>query len=288
MTQNCKELLSYRGKICDLHVHSHFSDGSLSPSELVDLAIAEGISAFALTDHNTIGGLDELLSSAEGKPVKVIPGIEFSTDYRGVELHVVALGVGESAYAEINKELNEVLERKRLRMEKLLDDLIAAGYEISRERTKEGVQGIINRAHVAMELVRCGYVSSRAEAFEKLLYSGGPFYKEPKYMDTLECFDLIRGFGAVSVLAHPFLNMDEEHIRMLLAEADGRLDAIEVVYSEYDEELTSRSLSLCEEFGLLPSGGSDFHGKNKPDIALGKGKGNLAVPLYFAENMKLI
>lgn len=285
----CKENLTYSGKICDLHAHTSFSDGSLTPTELIGLAKECGLSAIALTDHNTIGGVDELMRAAEGTGVVAIPGIEFSTDYEGTELHIIALGVKPESYPEINALMDEVRERKRLAMDKLLEDLIAAGYNIDTAKVREGVKGIINRAHVATELVRCGYAASRSDAFDRILYSGGPFYKEPKYAPAGEIIDFISRIGAVSVLAHPFLNLKtEERIRAFLDTVRGRLSGIEVYYSEYNDEQTEISASLAEEYGLLSSGGSDFHGKNKPEISLGRGYGNLAVPLELAARMNLI
>ena len=165
---------------------------------------------------------------------------------------------------------------------------MSSGYDISENRIREGAKGIINRAHVATELVRCGYAESRSDAFDRILYSGGPFYREPKYTDTVECIRFVRSIGAVSVLAHPFLNIKEEKIRDLLSSVSGELDAMESIYSEYDEETTERSFALCREYSVLPSGGSDFHGKNKPDIALGSGRGNLRIPLAFARDMGLL
>ncbi|MBR7117619.1 MAG: PHP domain-containing protein [Clostridia bacterium] len=284
----CEELLEKCGNLCDLHAHTHFSDGSLSPTELVKLAESVGLGAIALTDHNSIAGVPELLIAAREEGIHAIPGIEFSTDFRGTELHVIALGVTEDMYERINALVDGVREEKRLAMDKLISDLIAAGYKIEPERIYSGVKGIVNRAHVATELVRCGYATDRSDAFERILYSGGPFYKEPKYTDTVECISFIKSLGAVSVLAHPFLNIDEATLRELLDLTRGSLDAIEVIYSEYDDETTELSRKIADEYGLLYSGGSDFHGKNKPDIGLGCGKGNLRIPLSFAEKMNLL
>lgn len=286
--RKCNHMLAKDGKICDLHTHTSFSDGSLSPTELIELAEEVGLCAIALTDHNSIGGVSELIEAAMGKNVVAIPGIEFSTDYNGRELHLLALGFGPDAYPRISGIVDELTERKRAAIEGLIDDLIAAGYKIDRDRIHRGALGIVNRAHVATELVRCGYAASRKDAFERILYSGGPFYRSPKYIDVSECVDFIKSIGAVSVLAHPFLNIGYDGVREVLGMLRGRLDAMEVIYSEYDEKTTEISLALVREFGLLPSGGSDFHGKNKPDISLGTGRGNLKIPLSFAEDMGLL
>lgn len=286
--QKCEDMLTNDGKICDLHTHSGFSDGSLSPTELVELAEDVGLCAIALTDHNSIGGVPELIEAARDKSLVAIPGIEFSTDYNGTELHLLALGFGPDAYPRINGVVEELIERKHAAIEGLIDDLIAAGYRIDRDRIHEGALGIVNRAHVATELVRLGYAKSRSDAFDRILYSGGPFYRAPKYIDISECADFIKSIGAVSVLAHPFLNIGYERVREVLGLLRGRLDAMEVIYSEYDEKTTEASAALVREFGLLPSGGSDFHGKNKPDISLGTGRGNLRIPLSFARDMGLL
>ena len=284
-----KENLTLSGKICDLHAHTSFSDGSLTPTELVDLAVKCGLSAIALTDHNTIRGCDELVAAAVGKDIVAIRGIEFSTDYEGTELHIIALGVKPEAYPEINAIMDEVRERKRLAMDKLVSDLIDAGYQIDSDKIHDGVKGIINRAHVATELVRCGYATSRGDAFDRILYSGGPFYKEPGYSPSGEIIDFIRKIGAVSILAHPFLNLKtEERVRDFLDTVRGRLDGIEVYYSEYSDEETEISASLAEEYGLYISGGSDYHGKNKPEISLGVGYGNLVIPYELIREMKLV
>lgn len=286
--EKCNDIFTNSAGFCDLHAHTHFSDGSLSPTELIELAESIGLGAIAITDHNSVAGVPEFRRAALGKRVRAIPGIEFSTDFEGTELHVLAFGFEDSAIPKINELVDGIRAEKRLAMERLLSDLIKAGYSISEDKIREGAVGIINRAHVATELVRCGYAESRGDAFDRILYSGGPFYREPKYTDTVECISFIRSLGAVSVLAHPFLNINEDKIRRLLRLSGDNLDAMECIYSEYDDATTERSLALAREFGLKISGGSDFHGKNKPDIALGTGKGNLRIPLGLARDMGLL
>ena len=272
--------------ICDLHTHSNFSDGSLTPTELVELAVSSGLSAIALTDHNTVDGLPYFLRAGDGKDIRIVPGIEFSTEWRGIEIHVIALGVTEEHYSAVRALVNEMRERKRRAADDLINALIKDGYMLNRERLAEGAAGQINRAHVAMELVRCGYVETREEAFATLVSKDGKYYRPAKMLDTGETVAFIKSIGAVSVLAHPLLNLDERDLRSMLSEiVPAGIDAIEVIYSEYDEGQTDLSWRLAEEFGLLPSGGSDFHGKNKPDIKPGCGKGNLVIPISFLENM---
>ncbi len=284
-----KELFTDKEMLCDLHAHTYYSDGTFSPSELVREAERVGLSAIALTDHNTIDGVSEFLSLQADTSVRLIGGIEFSTEWRGKELHILALGLSEEHFPAITSLVDEMLARKKKSNDELIDRLIAAGYKISRERIFSLARGVINRARVAAELIRCGYVKDREEAFSHLLAKGGGYYFEPKYLDTLDVISFIREIGAFPVLAHPLLNISVELLRELLplAVAAG-LGAMEVIYSEYNEQQTALSLDLVREFGILPSGGSDFHGKNKCDISLGTGKGELRVPLGFAQDMKLI
>ena len=274
--------------LCDLHTHSRFSDGTLTPRELVDEALSAGLSVIALTDHNTVAGLPDFFLE-EGRGIELIGGVELSTDWHGTELHLVALGVSEEHYERINALVGSMRQEKERATWGLVDNLIAAGYKLDRSRIGEGAAGIINRAHVAMELVRSGYVESREEAFRTLLKKGGGYYFEPRYPDTLDVIRFVRELGLVPVLAHPLFNINADMLRELLSEATpAGLLAMEVMYSEYSEEETELAAQIADEFGLLPSGGSDFHGANKPDIAIGTGRGNLRIPLSVPQNMNLI
>ncbi len=271
--------------VCDLHTHTNFSDGTLSPRELVELAASLGISAIALTDHNTIEGVPHLLAEA-GRGVELIPGIEFSTSWGEEELHIIALGITEEDYPTVNALVEDMKARKKKATDDLIAALIAAGYKISPERIADGFKGQINRAHIAKELIRCGYVKDRAEAFEHLLAKDGGYYREAERISSLDTIKAIHKMGAVSVLAHPLFNISADKLREFLAEACPLgLDAIEVLYSEYSEEEIRLSFEIADSFGLLPSGGSDFHGENKKDISLVRGKGNLDIPYSVWERL---
>lgn len=269
--------------VCDLHTHTNFSDGTLSPRELVAEARRLGIRAIALTDHNTIDGLPSFMAEA-GKDIELIPGIEFSTTWRGKELHIIALGIEEESYPQVRALVDEMKARKKRATDELIASLIAAGYNIDADRIAQGAKGQINRAHIAMELVRCGYVRSRSEAFSHLLSKEGGFYREAERISSLDTVKSIESLGGVSILAHPLFNITEDELVEFLAEAVPLgLDAMEVIYSEYSAEDTENSYRLIKDFGILPSGGSDFHGSNKPDISLGRGKGELCVPYAICE-----
>ncbi len=270
-------------KLCDLHTHTVYSDGTDTPAELVEKAEAMGLSAIALTDHNNIGGLEEFLRAAEGKQVQAVPGIEFSTDYKGTELHILGLWIQPAYYDTITQQMHEQLLQKELSNRALVERLNQAGYTLDFEKLRSQTRdGYVNRAHMATELTALGYTESVLDAFERLLSVKSGYYVPPQMLQSLDVIAWIRQMGAVSVLAHPFLNLEEAGLREFLAEAvPAGLDGMEVLYGMYDEETTRLSMALAEEFSLLKSGGSDYHGRNKPHIQLGRGRGALAIPMDY-------
>ena len=275
---------------CDLHTHSVFSDGTCAPAELIDKAVSLGLSAIALTDHNTVDGLPDFLSAAEGKDILAIPGVEFSTEYGGRELHLLGLFIDPAHFPTVRAVARDYLRRKEQSNLDLIAALNQAGYEVDYETIRaQSPNGNINRAHIAAALAEKGYVASIKEAFQTLLVKGGAFYREPAKPTFWEMLELINSIGAVPVLAHPFLNLDEERLRVFLPLARERgLAGMEVAYSTYDEATTACAARLADEFGLLPSGGSDYHGTKKADIKMGVGKGNLQVPAEWVKNLKTV
>lgn len=276
-------------QFCDLHAHSVFSDGTLTPTQLVELAEELGLGAVALTDHNTVLGLPEFLAAAEGKAVKAVPGVEFSVDYLDRELHIVALYVKPGDFDAVMAVARRINENKKQSNLDLIANLNKAGYAVSYDQIKASMPaGEPNRALVAAELMRLGYTSSVQEAFERLLSPKHGYYHPPKRIDVFELISFVRSIGAVPVWAHPFLHLKEEaQIRTFLPRAvETGLIGLEVCYSLFSAEQTALAKTLAEEFSLLPSGGSDFHGANKPTISLGTGKGNLEVPLAWCEALE--
>lgn len=275
-------------KYCDLHTHSYFSDGTYSPTELINEAEALGLSAVVLCDHNTVDGVDEFLAAAEGKSVEAISGIEFSTDYGDVELHIVGMFIAPAHFDAVGSLVAELRRRKDESNITLINNLRADGYEIDYDEIKAGTRGIINRAHIAAKLTEKGYTGSIKAAFATLLSKDSKYYVQPRRLDVFETIKFIKSIGAVAVLAHPFLNLNEDELRTFLPKAKAAgLDAMETLYSTYDDTTTALSVSIVEEYGLKQSGGSDFHGSRKPDISLGVGRGNLRVPSAFVEQLKL-
>ena len=273
---------------CDLHAHSTFSDGTDTPTALVALAEEKGLGAIALTDHNTVAGLPEFLAAGESKQVRTIAGTEFSTDYNGIELHILGLFLKPEHFTAITDLLEEYRLRKDQSNVDLVEKLNAAGYDIDYETIKSSTpEGQVNRALIAAELTRKGYTESIQDAFKKLLSPKCGYYVPPLRFSPFEIIRFIKSMGAVAVLAHPYLNLDEVQLREFLKEAvPCGLDGMETLYSTYDDDTTAAAKRVAEDFEILHSGGSDYHGGNKPHIQLGIGQGNLAIPLMLATGLE--
>ena len=275
-------------KRCDLHTHSNHSDGTFTPEELIAEAERVGLSAIALTDHNTVSGLPRFLEAARGSSVEAIPGSEISTEYGDRERHILGLFLEEKHYDTITEFLVPLFENKEQSNVELMAALAEAGYDITYEEVASRIpDGQFNRSHVGEVLTEKGYTSSIAEAFRTVLSKDGGLYRQPKRLPAFEVIAFLRAIGAVPVLAHPFLSLTEEELRPFLREAVKHgLCGMETVYSTYDEETARLAASIAEEYGLKHSGGSDFHGGRKPDIALGTGRGDLCIPVEFVEELR--
>lgn len=274
--------------LCDLHTHSIFSDGTFTPEQIIDSSIATGIAAVALTDHNTVDGISRFLSYAEHKDIDAIAGAEFSVDYEGRELHLLGLFLPEASFPEISALMINVKKRKEQSNADLVETLARDGFIIDYEKIKRSTpNGSVNRAHIAAELTEKGYTPSIKAAFSTLLSKAGPYYKEPERINVFEMIDYIGSIGALSILAHPFLNLSQEELLCFLKKARGTaLAGMECYYSTYTPELQKLSIAIAKDFSLEASGGSDFHGSNKPDIFLGCGRGDLCVPYSVKKNLE--
>lgn len=269
---------------CDLHTHSIHSDGTYAPSEIILEAEAKHLSHVALCDHNTVSGISEFLKAAASKNVCAIAGTEISTDYNGTELHILALFLDTNSANKLSKVMQYIRNEKSASAHHLTEALNRLGYELSiDELNKRATNGNINRTHIAEALVAKGYAPSVSAAFNNLLSEKCGLYKHPKYPSTLEVIKLISDIGAVSVLAHPLLNLSAEQLcKFLDLAGNNRPDAIETIYSAYSEADTATAAAIAKRYGILPSGGSDFHGARRPTVSLGTGKGQLAVPSEYA------
>lgn len=274
-------------QICDLHVHSVYSDGTCSPEELIRLAEDAEVAVLALCDHNTVAGLQSFREAARQSNVTAIAGVELSSEFDGRELHILGLFLDPAHEGAVTAWTAQMLRRKEKSNMDLIAKLHGAGLPLDYETIKAGTPGgNVNRAVIAAEMVRCGCCGSVKEAFSVWLSEACGFFCPPRRPDAVETVRFLKSIGAVAVLAHPFLNLDEAGLRRFLAEAvPAGLDAMEVFYPKFTPEQTALAEIIAAQFHILPSGGSDFHGDNKPDIRLGTGRGNLHIPCDVPEKL---
>lgn len=264
----------------DLHVHSTASDGTNTPEELVTLAKDTGLSAFALTDHDTIDGLSYARPAAKKAGIELIPGIELSTDYEGKEVHILGYYIDEQNTAFLQK-LDEFINSRDRRNEKMTALLQKEGFDITMEKLyQENPNSVITRAHFARYLVEHGMVKDRAAVFEKYLGDGCRCYVPREKIDPFEAIRLIRLGGGVAFFAHPVLcHMNFVRLKSFIRDLkDSGLTGVEAIYSANSPGDERNFKNIAKEYDLLISGGSDYHGENKPYLKLGVGRGNLFIP----------
>ena len=264
----------------DLHCHSTASDGTLSPAELVHAARALGIEAVALTDHDTLAGISAFLAAGAATEIECVPGVELAArTARGENVHILGLFV-DHRHAELRNLLADIRRRRQERNAEMFRRVNELGYAVELEGLARA-EGVIGRPHLAAALVEAGYFHTPQMAFDKLLGRGRPGYVPRRVPAVGECIGCLRRAGAVTVWAHPMVTRSMTNARlarMAAAFKDCGLDALEAYYPEHSENNTATVLALCRQLALLPSGGSDFHGKTMPTIALGVGRGGLRVP----------
>ena len=277
-------------KAVDLHTHSTKSDGSFSPSELIDYAVQKGLAAIALTDHDTTAGLDEaILHAAETAPeLEVVPGIEFSTEYEGRDIHIVGLYIDyHNTFFE--NELQEFVDSRIQRNIRMCEKLTLAGIPVTYEQLQqEFPDAVITRAHYAKHLLNGGYVKSIKEGFERYIGDRAPCFVPREKVTPGQAVELILKAGGIPVLAHPVLyRMSDTRLRKLVKELkeDG-LVGIEAIYSTYASSEERDIRRIAADYNLCISGGSDFHGTNKPGLDLGTGYGHLFVPEEVLDLLK--
>ena len=280
----------------DLHVHSDRSDGTLTPKELVDYAIEKGLSAFALTDHDCIDGIDEAFDYAKtlrtlGKEnvPEVIPGIELSTESDGIEVHVVGLYIDRHS-GDFRRYLKEFVDERENRNRKMCDKFKDIGIDIDYDELRSSFpDAVITRAHFAIWLKDHGYVNQKKEAFERYVGDHCPYFVPREKVTPAQGVQLILQAGGIPILAHPILyHMSDSNLEKLVSELKAiGLMGIEALYSTYNTAEERQIRSLAAKYDLLISGGSDFHGENKPGLDLGVGYGKLYVPDSILEEIKL-
>lgn len=274
-------------KHIDLHTHSTCSDGTLTPSEVVKHAKEKGISAIALTDHDTIDGLHEAIETGRDIGIEVITGIEFSVA-ADTEMHLLGLDFDIDCPA-IKNILDEMIIQRDIRNYKVIELLAGLGIHITIDDIlKEATSKVTGRSQIAKAMLIKGYVSSIKEAFDRYLSFGKPAFVERSTLTPEDAIEIIHKSGGKAFLAH--LNQtgksDEELYKLLTHLKKFGLDGIEGYYTEYTDDMNIRYKKMAEEIGLILSGGSDFHGTNKDGYELGTGKGNLKIPYELLEKIK--
>ena len=274
-------------KYIDLHTHSTCSDGTFLPAEVVKLAKEKGISAIALTDHDTLDGLPEAIEAGKKYGVEVITGIEFSVN-ADTEMHMLGLNFDIDC-PHIREVLDEMIIEREKRNHIVVEKLAELGMYITIEDIlAEATSPVTGRSQIAKAMMKKGYVSTLKEAFDKYLYFGRPVFVERKSLTPEEAIELIHKSGGKAFLAH--LNQtdktDEELYTVLSNLKKAGLDGIEGYYTEYTEDMNRRYRKMAADLGLLLSGGSDFHGENKAGYELGTGKGNLRIPYELIKNLR--
>jgi len=266
--------------VLDLHTHSDASDGSMSPTALVELGAGIDLTALALTDHDTVAGVADAARAAAGKRVRFIPGVELSARADGGTLHICGLFI-DAGHPAIAAFLEDVNRLRVARNARLIARLAELGMPVSREEVVEASGGeIVGRPHFAAVLIRKGYAASMSEVFGKILGRGGVAHVFKERREPAECIAAIRAAGGVPILAHPDqTNRKGAALDDLVGElARLGLAGIETHCASYTSQMTQDYTRLAKRHGLVRSGGSDFHGAAKPDIRLGRGFGSLRVP----------
>ena len=275
----------------DLHVHSTYSDGTCSVKELVSYAKEINLLAIALTDHDCISGNEEMAELCKKENIHFIPGIEMSAQYispSGVETEVHILGYYVQRNVELENYLNEFINAREIRNRQIVANLNNHGFDFTYEEFADYFpDSVLTRAHIARYMADHNMVASLSVAFDKYVGNGCCCYVPRKKLSTKDAIALIHSSGGIAFLAHPTLyHMSYSEIRTLMSDVKSEgIDGVEGVYSTYknDEEATIKQ--YAKEFDLLISGGSDFHGSNKPYIHLGSGRGNLHVPYKIYETI---
>ena len=272
----------------DLHVHSSASDGTLTPSQVVQLAVSQKLEAIALTDHDTADGIPEAMDAARRAGLELIPGIELSCEYHGKEIHILGLFIhpDEPAFAAEIRSLLEIRTRRNLEM---LCRFQEAGFSITLQDLQAGNPNtVITRAHFARVLTEKGYASSMDQAFKKYLRYGGPYCMRKERITPEHALKILRDNHAFPSLAHimQYKLSWEENEKLISDLKKSGLMGLEVYHSSHHQGQIPRLQQLAAHYGLLPTGGSDFHGANKPDIQIGIGRGNLRLSYGLLTDIK--
>ena len=272
----------------DLHLHSTASDGGDSPSNVIKQAAVAGLSTIALTDHDNLDGIAEARETASEHGIDLIPGSELSVEWPHGSMHMLVYFL-EPGAGPLQNRLEELQQGRKDRNVRVVEVLNELGAEITYDEISTEAQGRgIGRPHIAAVMVSKGYVADIQEAFDRYLATGRPAYQERLRLDLGEASELARASKAVPVVAHPHttgVTADDYGSGFREMAAAGVM-GIEAHYSEYLPETRLHLASLASGLGMIATGGSDYHGRFKPDIAIGSGRGDLVVPDQVVDDLR--
>ena len=263
--------------LVDFHTHSTASDGTAKPFELIFHAHRAGVRMIALTDHDTLAGLDGLLGAAGRYQVHPVPGIEISSRLDGRQLHILGLGLRRHLWPDLETFLEQARSWRAERNEKILDRLNELGFALTWEAVLAECGGeVVGRPHFARALCAAGHVSTLQQAFDELLRTGGPAYFSKRRPSPAKAIEVLQGAGGAAIVAHPnsLVAEDQAPLTTVLESLLGAgIDGIEAFHPEMSPEQTREAVAFAEQHDLLVTGGSDFHGRNKPGNPVGRGYG---------------
>jgi len=273
----------------DLHLHTTASDGVMSPSQIVGYAKYKGLQAIAITDHDTIEGLEEGLSEGKKIGFEVIPGIEISAEHSPGSMHLLGFFL-DILHPLLNERLRYLQKARAERNPKIIEKLNRLGLDITYEEVlKASGGGQVGRPHFAQVLLEKSYVRSYQEAFERFLKKGAQAYVDKLRFSAKEAIHFINEASGIAVLAHPntlHMNQYSELEKLILQLIEDGLKGIEVYYPEHSALEVAQYKNLAERYGLLMTGGTDYHGIEKGELDIGVGRGDMKLPYDLVERLK--
>ena len=276
----------------DLHTHTTESDGSYTPEQLVETAVAAGLEALGITDHDTFAGYQKAQERAKVVGLDLVCGVEVSTTHRGRSVHLLGYFLDGPPGDEIQRQLADMRRSRSERNHRLIERLQALGFAITLDEVRALGRGMSGRPHFAQVMVRKGYVSTTQEAFDLYLGEEGRAHIERRSIPLMEAIRLIGVAGGLAILAHPVRlrrkssGFDADEALIAECAANG-LMGIEAYHSDHSPDDVLRYRTLAAQLGLVVSGGSDFHGAAKPDVTLGSGRNeNVMVPRAVLDRLR--
>ena len=272
----------------DLHTHTTFSDGTLTPTELVAAAAARGLEAVAVTDHDTIDGVPEALAAGERLGIEVLPGVEINFEHENITMDMLGYFPGRFAETQLREQLTELRLYRDERNERMLQRLAELGLPLDPADLAEAAgEGAMGRPHIALAMMRRGYVDSVSEAFRLYLRRGAPAWVDRRRLSLRAAVDALRDSGGLAIVAHPGLSyLDEAGLeRLVRVAAEAGIAGLECYHPSHGEETVATCLLLASRHDLLATGGSDFHGSIKPGVCLGQGPGGMTFPYQMLTDL---